>query len=626
MINVKKEVKNSIPPVYFSDYFKINKSKLASLGTFDPIMNFDTALFVEPLLLKKSSSKIIRNATKTYNEYFLNILKLLRSSRKEGDIAWQGAKKLINFPEYQYTCIGYAGSSSYGNGSGKEFNEKILLRAKEMIDISRDEPEILPFLALLEEGIGGDRISDMTQKIIDKEICEYTNQIIKQICFEGKLIKYEVNNYGSQSQVYDLPYNPYSKCVLKLLPEDILSNLPVADSFDGWTMQVAGYNEKLRERINQDLGIQWEKASKREKKESMLIKLKNDKEFFMEIVRALRDSLFDHYDLDKDSEGIYKWLKDSKKFINIDLLKEKSECDDTLEAISFYVELIIKQLRDLIQEQELWRLFWTNIKDKYIHVREFYSQMLFYVVCRTWLKSQNSNINLYRKYNKDTKQIDLRFSISNKFNILVLIKHANNASLENIYKKQLEIYANQYNDKCIFIIINFKEEINNQFNYVRLMKQDYCKIFEIDCTQIIDYIDQLNNTTINFIDEKKDSNWVQKTIPIIEFEDMPKIIDNSNYIKGANKKNKDTNLIKIQIIKQMFKIIRQDSIDRNITYSVANISRKIIKNLNQKSEKTLMQEYNFKDISILKKAIKYNNDKNGGQIESWCYQINNNQL
>jgi hypothetical protein len=79
---------------------------------------------------------------------------LLRASKKEGDIAWQGAKKLINFPEYKYTCIGYAGTSSSGSGSGKEFNEKILYRAKEMIEISRDEPEILPFLALLEEGIG----------------------------------------------------------------------------------------------------------------------------------------------------------------------------------------------------------------------------------------------------------------------------------------------------------------------------------------------------------------------------------------------------------------------------------------------------------------------------------------
>jgi len=110
-------------PIYFSDYFKIDKTKLKKLGTFDPILNYDTALFVEPLLLVKSSSDIIANAKKTYDEFFLIILKLLRNSKQENDKAWRGAKRLVNFPEYKYTCIGYAGTSSLGSGSVKEFNE-----------------------------------------------------------------------------------------------------------------------------------------------------------------------------------------------------------------------------------------------------------------------------------------------------------------------------------------------------------------------------------------------------------------------------------------------------------------------------------------------------------------------
>jgi hypothetical protein len=122
----KSKNSNNLQPIYFSDYFKIDKQKLKKLGVFDPIINFDTALFVEPLLLKQSSSDIIKNSTKTYNEYFLNVLRLLRASKTEGDIAWQGAKTLINFPEYQYTCIGYAGISNGGSGLGKSQIEKIL--------------------------------------------------------------------------------------------------------------------------------------------------------------------------------------------------------------------------------------------------------------------------------------------------------------------------------------------------------------------------------------------------------------------------------------------------------------------------------------------------------------------
>lgn len=218
----------------------------------------------------------------------------MRSSRQEGDIAWQGAKKLINFSEYKYTCIGYAGTSSSGSGSGKEFNERIIYRAKEMIEISRDELEILPFLALLEEGI--------TQKIIDKEICEYTIDILRQIEFKGELKKYETAKY----EKYNLPYNPYSKCVLKLLPKDILSNLPVADTFDAWTLEIAENNARLRDRINQYFGQEWMETTKKHKKETIIDKIKTDKEFFLEIVKTLKEATFKHYDLEKDSEGLYK--------------------------------------------------------------------------------------------------------------------------------------------------------------------------------------------------------------------------------------------------------------------------------------------------------------------------------
>lgn len=43
-------------PVYISDYFNIDKAKLNKFGVFDPILNYDTKVFVEPLLLKESKN------------------------------------------------------------------------------------------------------------------------------------------------------------------------------------------------------------------------------------------------------------------------------------------------------------------------------------------------------------------------------------------------------------------------------------------------------------------------------------------------------------------------------------------------------------------------------------------
>ena len=78
MTKPKDVTKNQ--PQYFSDHFKIDKSKLKELGVFDPILNFDTKFFVEPLLLKKSSSEIIRNSIKTFDQFFIDLLTLLKGS------------------------------------------------------------------------------------------------------------------------------------------------------------------------------------------------------------------------------------------------------------------------------------------------------------------------------------------------------------------------------------------------------------------------------------------------------------------------------------------------------------------------------------------------------------------
>lgn len=104
-------------PSYFSSYFKVDKKKLSELGTFDPILNFDTKLFVEPLLLKKSNNNIIREASKSYQKHFVKILLLLQKSKEIDDKCWKAAKKLVNFPEYQFTCIGYGSDSTDGKGS-----------------------------------------------------------------------------------------------------------------------------------------------------------------------------------------------------------------------------------------------------------------------------------------------------------------------------------------------------------------------------------------------------------------------------------------------------------------------------------------------------------------------------
>ncbi len=103
-------------------------------------------------MLKKSSNKIIRNSAKTFDEFFITLLTIVKILKQETDKAWKGAQKRVKFPEYKYTCIRYGSDSINGSGSGAWLNDKILQSAKEIVGFAKDDPKIFLILPLLEEG------------------------------------------------------------------------------------------------------------------------------------------------------------------------------------------------------------------------------------------------------------------------------------------------------------------------------------------------------------------------------------------------------------------------------------------------------------------------------------------
>ena len=138
----KGRKKFSVKPILFSDHFGVDKKKIEELGIFNPILNFDTKLFVEPLLLKDSKSEIMRNAIKSYDQFFANILKLLKASKEEGDKMWRAAQTLVYFPEYKATCIGYGSESIHGTGAGGQLSDQILKSARDILEAANGDPDI----------------------------------------------------------------------------------------------------------------------------------------------------------------------------------------------------------------------------------------------------------------------------------------------------------------------------------------------------------------------------------------------------------------------------------------------------------------------------------------------------
>lgn len=451
-----------------------------ALGVFNPILNCDTKLFVEPLLLKSSTSQIIRDAFNYYKNFFAELLVLLRCVKvmDSSDIAWREAKRRVCFPEYKFTCIGYGSGTISGSGSGVWLNDKILRTAKEIINLAEGNPHIFLLLPLLEEGVGADIISDMVQNIIDEHICEYTVEVMNKLGLEGTH-EHRAKTVTGEIKLYKLLYNTYHNCPIKLLPSDILLDLPLADIFPDWLEEQANINQEMRSQINKLIGLTWLETTKAEKKENLLDLIKKDKDFFLAVLSALQNSTFEHYDLEKDYQGLYRWLEDSKKFINVENLNLIANTHHKNISLQTIVETIINNFKRQIEDQDLWRIFWAEHYSKLRHKREFFSQMLFYMVGGNWLSAYGNIFTIDRDFNQENKQLELTFEMPDYEKVLVQIKHGNNyIGLKKTYEERVE-QCKVNNIQCFYLVLDFDAVKSKPLQEIIKIEDPICKIIHV---------------------------------------------------------------------------------------------------------------------------------------------------
>jgi hypothetical protein len=86
-----------IHPVLFSAKFGVTPADLAKAGLLDPILNADTKLFIDPLLVAKSNNPTIkRRGRKELEDGFKNVVGLADLSAADGDAAFKGAVKALD--------------------------------------------------------------------------------------------------------------------------------------------------------------------------------------------------------------------------------------------------------------------------------------------------------------------------------------------------------------------------------------------------------------------------------------------------------------------------------------------------------------------------------------------------
>ena len=404
-------------------------------------MNADTKLFVDPLLLKKSSHPLLSSkGVEAFEKRMSNIIDLLAESQGRGDAPWKGAMKLLALHERSETCLGYGGTGTTGRDRPDNLKQQILTTAKQIVDIGVRNPELIVLMGLFESGVGPDTISDLTTN----SILRVLEGITKHFCSHHSL---PLKKFFLEFEEYEIPENPLRPgSGIFLVPKDVLRELPVATDWSDID-RVVSFNSTLRHMVNQMIG-DLTKATITQKKSALKRIALSDPLHFQTLIRDLLANDPKGYDFDKDKKGfeaLRQALLTAAQQFPLAIAKPSAP---TLAELLRVVSEITAQFKHLIENNDLSHLLWDGSNPR----TEKSAQLVYFGVADSYCKANNLDVS--PEVHAGGGPVDFKFSAGYAFRILVEIKLSKGAIVHG-YETQLEIYKSASQaEEGIFLIIN----------------------------------------------------------------------------------------------------------------------------------------------------------------------------
>lgn len=395
---------------------------------FDPILERDTDLFVDPFLIFKEASGQWANCHRELIGHFNTCFSLIAEGNlNPASPAYQKALSLLAFTEPRELCLGYTQHGTGGAGSGSGF--AAVVAEAIVAAIRRGVKDIRHFeeLGILGEGIGADRISDMACTILKPTLIAYTVAIATRHKIETHRQQVRLGGLDKERlrwvhSFVNLPLNPYGNRPILLVPRRFLARLPKLNADDWWD---DFQNHQLRTDMNYEVMRKVSKAT-------IVAKAREHPDFVRTWVTEQEKEPAQPYDLTRDRLGRYGWEAATEAFALAHPLALVTPT--TPDQFFGVIDLVIERFRWFVEEQGGWKLLWDLQTEK----PEEAAQLLFYGIGRSYCEA--NNIVLDREVNFGRGPVDFKFSNGMVFRALLEIKKLSNSKFWNGLDAQLPSY------------------------------------------------------------------------------------------------------------------------------------------------------------------------------------------
>lgn len=429
--------------------------QLENEGVFDGFVDIDSQLHVDPSLLKNIDIVEFKDSDEAFNEYFKNILTLIKNYKSENDALYNEAWKRLQFKEEGSTALGYAKKGTHGSAIGPKLAKNILKTAKQIIDAGVDDPVIFELVGVIEDKIGADRISDMTISILFDRFLKYTERVAKELNVNTS--QFSIRDVG-----YSLPKDSTNNSFILFLPKKLLNGLPVASDWSEIDI-VCAYNSALRSKLNKIIGKSWKSATTRCTKKELKKLLLENPELLKDLIKQYKEKPKTEYNFNLDPLGEIIWAELSDTAPTKYPLNLRDYNPITSENILEVVKKICYHFGSLIENNGWFEYLYDETGHQ---KKERAPQLLFYGVAEAYCEA--NNLGLDRETNAGIGSLDFKLSKGFDAKVNVELKYSTNSNLTKGFQEQLPAYnKSEKTNTSVYLII---QTSNNERKIKNLLK------------------------------------------------------------------------------------------------------------------------------------------------------------
>ncbi|TSC84964.1 MAG: hypothetical protein G01um101413_348 [Parcubacteria group bacterium Gr01-1014_13] len=248
--------------IHFTQVFGI-RAKEEDLDFFDTNLKYDSALFIDPFLIKRSRKKEERDLFNRFNIFFKRAYELSLTTKGTPD-EYIKLKRFFKFKEPKEIYLGYTEGSNKGAGLGERFADAITkfylerTLVKQLADEKNyPDNQINPAIfSIIGDQLGPDGISDLSAGLLMDYLIKYTKEQCDKLGVPRVELpvreQFDFKEFQWTGGVYEeLPRNPFNGEAIILVPKRFLraQTITSADSAKSKIVGILKDDVILKERF-----------------------------------------------------------------------------------------------------------------------------------------------------------------------------------------------------------------------------------------------------------------------------------------------------------------------------------------------------------------------------------------